>query len=323
MLHARVYHENPATELVALCTRNTSRLQRAGEALGVRKLYTDYRELLRREENEIDVVSIATPDSTHAEIANMALSLDKNVFLEKPMCSTLEEADAIIENSRKSKGKIMVDFILRFDPRYIEAKEIVERGSVGKILALHTRRHASSDFAKTQGRYSNLFRSSTVHDIDIMLWLTSAFPSRVYATGNRSISIDGASDDSVLGILEFKDRGIVGSLDANWVLPTNFPSQLESELRIVGESGVVDVTGQNQGLEEIASDGLRRPDLSFWPDIQGRIGGALRDAVTSFVSCIATNKNPPAGPQEGKNALRVALALEESARTHLPVELKW
>jgi UDP-N-acetylglucosamine 3-dehydrogenase len=288
----------------------------------VSKLYTDYRELLKNEEKEIDIVSITTPDRTHAEIANEALALNKNVFLEKPMCSTLEEADGILENSRKSKGKVMVDFILRFDPRYIQAREIAQRGDVGRILALHTRRHGSSEFAKTQGTYSNLFRSSTVHDVYVMLWITSSFPNRVYAAGNRGVASDGV-DDSVLGILEFKDAGIIASVDANWVLPARFPSQLESELRIVGRDGVVDVVAQSQGLEQVTAEGLQRPDLSFWPVIEGRVGGALKDAIAHFVHSIVTDTEPSVGPREGKNALKVALALEESARTHQPVELVW
>jgi predicted dehydrogenase len=317
-----VYHENPQTELVALCTRTVSRLKKAGEDLGVSRLYTDYKEMLRNEEKEIDIVSVATPDRTHAEIAIEALSMNMNVFLEKPMCYTLEEADRILESARRSKGKIMVDFILRFDPRYIRAREIAKRGDVGRMIALHTRRHGSSEFERTQGTYSNLFRSSTVHDIDVMLWLTSSFPNRVYAAGNRSVSSDGV-DDSILGILEFKDKGIVASVDANWALPSRFPSQLESELRIVGSSGVVDVVAQNQGLEQVTGDGLQRPDLSFWPVVGGKVGGALKDAIQHFVSCIVTGKEPYVGPQDGKNALRVALALEESARTHVPVELQW
>jgi UDP-N-acetylglucosamine 3-dehydrogenase len=317
-----VYHENPQTELVALCTRTVSRLNKAGAELGVTKLYTDYREMLRNEEKEIDIVSVASPDRTHAEIAIDALSRNMNVFLEKPMCYTLEEADRIVESARRSRGKIMVDFILRFDPRYIQAREIAKRGDIGNIIALHTRRHGSSEFERSQGTYSNLFRSSTVHDIDVMLWLTSSYPNRVYAAGNRSASSDGV-DDSILGILEFREAGIVASVDANWALPARFPSQLESELRIVGSSGIVDVVAQNQGLEQVTAEGLQRPDLSFWPVIGGKIGGALKDAIEHFVTCIMTGKEPSVGPREGKNALRVALALEESAKTHAPVELEW
>jgi predicted dehydrogenase len=285
-------------------------------------LYKDYREMLAREEGELDVVSIATPDKSHAEIALAVLALNKNVFLEKPMCRTLEEADRIVEGSEVSRGKIMVDFLLRFDPRYVKAREIVERGDLGKVLALHARRHASSEFAKTQGRFSNLFRSSTVHDIDLILWLTSAFPDRVYATGNKSVG-SGGRDDSVMALLEFQNAGVIASIDANWVLPRRFPSQIESELRIVGSKGIVDIVAQDQGLEKATAAGLKKPDLSFWPVLEGRIGGALKNAVDHFIHSVRTDSEPSVGPREGRNSLKVALALEESARTHQPIKLVW
>jgi len=238
------------------------------------------------------------------------------------MCRTLEEADRIIDAFELSKEKVMVDFLLRFEPRYIKAREAVKRGDLGRVLAVHARRHASSEFAKTHGRFSNLFRSSTVHDIDLILWFTSAFPDRVYATGNKSVASRGL-DDSVIGILEFKDAGAIASIDANWVLPRSFPSQIESELRIVGSKGIVDIVAQDQGMEQATEAGLKKPDLSFWPEVEGRIGGALKNAVEYFIHCVRTDDEPSVGPREGRNSLKVALALEESARTHKPVKLFW
>lgn len=305
--------------LVALCDNNRTILKNAGKTFGVKRLFNNYREML---EEDLDIVSIATPDKSHAEIAVAALAQNKSVFLEKPMCRTLREANKIVEASEASEGKIMVDFLLRFEPRHLKAKEIVERGDLGRVFALHARRHSSSEFAQTQGRFSNLFRSATIHDIDLILWLTSTFPDRVYATGNKSVG-SGGVDDSVIGLLEFRRAHMIASIDANWVLPTSFPSQIESELRLVGTKGIVDIVAQDQGFEEATAAGLRKPDLSFWPQLEGRIGGALRNAVDHFIHSVRTDSDPSVGPREGRNSLKVALALEESARTHHPIELVW
>ena len=321
--HARAYRENPRVELVALCDIRKRPLQEAGRELSVGRLYEDYSEMLEAEKNNIDIVSVATPDESHAEIASAALGINKHVFLEKPMCRTLKEADRILEEASRSRGMLMVDFILRFDPRYVRAREIAASGELGRIIALHARRHASSEFARTHGKFSNLFLSSAVHDIDAILWMTSAKPVRVYATGNGSL-LNKKFDDAILCILEF-DEGAIASIDSNWVLPLQAP-RLESGLRIVGTKGVVDVAG-DQGLTEVTAGAgvvVVVPDLSLRPVVVGdTLEGALKRAIDHFVTCVLEGKDPSVGPLEGRDALKVALALEESARSHKPVRLDW
>jgi UDP-N-acetylglucosamine 3-dehydrogenase len=321
-LHARAYRENPRVELAALCDVRKKRLEAVGKLLGVGRLYEDYAEMFEAEKKRIDIVSVATPDESHADVAGAALRIGKNVFVEKPMCRTLDEADRIVNEASRSRGMLMVDFILRFDPRYIKARETVKAGELGRIIALHARRHASSEFARTHGKFSNLFRSSAVHDIDAIIWMTSAKPVRVYAIGNGSISNKGF-DDAILCLLEF-EGGTIASIDANWVLPREAPSNLESELRIVGAKGVVDVVANDQGLAKVtAGERLVTPDLSFWPVIEERVEGSLKRAIDHFVSCVIEGNQPSVGPVEGRDALKIALALEESATTHTPVSIGW
>lgn len=321
-LHARAYRENPEVELVALCDVRKKRLEAVGKSLGVGRLYEDYAEMFEAEKKGIEIVSVATPDESHADIARAALRIGKNVFLEKPMCRTINEADTIVTEAQRSRGMLMVDFILRFDPRYIKARETVKGGEIGRIIALHARRHASSEFARTHGKFSNLFRSSAIHDIDAIMWMTSAKPVRVYAIGNESL-LDKRFDDAILCLLEF-DGGTIASIDSNWVLPREAPSSLESELRIVGARGVVDVITNDQGLSKVTAGArLVTPDLSFWPIIGERLEGALKRAIDHFVSCVNEGKKPSVGPVEGRDALKVALALEESAKTHRPVKIGW
>ena len=151
--------------------------------------------------------------------------------------------------------------------------------------------------------------------------MTSAKPVRVYATGNGSL-LNKKFDDAILCILEF-DEGAIASIDSNWVLPLQAP-RLESGLRIVGTKGVVDVAG-DQGLTEVtAGAGVVVPDLSLRPVVVGdTLEGALKRAIDHFVTCVLEGKDPSVGPLEGRDALKVALALEESARSHKPVRLDW
>ena len=158
-----------------------------------------------------------------------------------------------------------------------------------------------------------------MHDIDAILWMTSAKPVRVYATGNGSL-LNKKFEDAILCLLEF-DEGTIASIDSNWVIPLHVP-RLESGLRIVGTKGVVDVAG-DQGLTEVTAGAGVVPDLSLRPNVGDTLEGVLKRAIDHFVTCVLEGKDPSVGPREGRDALKVALALEESARSHKPVRLDW
>jgi predicted dehydrogenase len=324
-LHARAYNENPKSKLVAICDSDARKLNAASKKLGIRarRRFTDHMEMLKDLDDEIDVVSIVTPDALHSEMALEAARRGKHILLEKPMCLTLDEADRIIEAVRKYKIRLMVDFILRFDPRYLKARENLSRGEIGEIATLFARRHGVIQFARTHGKFSDLFLSTAIHDIDLMLWFACLKPTTVYAEGTRQILRSKTVDDAIFGILKFPN-GIIGSIDANWTLPESSPSPLESEFRVVGSRGVINVASQNQGLWQIANkNGLKVPDITFWPVVEDKLLGDLKTAVDHFVTIVAENKQPLVGPVEGKNALRVALGLKESASKHQVLNLSW
>jgi len=217
----------------------------------------------------------------------------------------------------------MVNFILRFDPRYVKAKENVSKREIGEIATLFARRHGVTEFARTHGKFSDLFLSVAIHDIDLMLWFTFRKPTTVYAESTRNVSRSRSVDDAAFGILKFPDR-IIGSIDANWSLPESSPSQLESEFRVVGSKGVINVESQNQGLWQIANKrGLEVPDLTFWPVVEDKLLGDLKAAVDHFITSVVQDRQPLVGPVEGKNALKVALALKESVSKHQVLNLSW
>lgn len=324
-LHARAYNENPKSRLVATCDSDARRLNAASKKLGIRarRRFTDHVEMLKDLDDEIDVVSIVTPDAYHCKMALEAARRGKDILLEKPMCRTLDEADRIIEAVRKYKIRLMVDFILRFDPRYLKARENLSRGEIGKIATLFARRHGVMQFARTHGKFSDLFLSTAIHDIDLMLWFACLKPTTVYAEGTRQILRSKRVDDAIFCILKFPN-GIIGSIDANWSLPESSPSPLESEFRVVGSRGVINVASQDQGLWQIANEqGLKVPDVTLWPVVEDKLLGDLKTAVGHFVTIVAENKQPLVGPVEGKNALRVALRLKESASKHQVLNLSW
>lgn len=127
--HARVFNVLSETELVAVCDLDGTRAETMKQEHGARFAYTDYNALIANP--DIDAVSVATPDFTHTPIILAALRADKHVLSEKPLATTLDEAKAIAEAARASKGKLMVDFHNRVNPVIVGLRDAVASGEIG------------------------------------------------------------------------------------------------------------------------------------------------------------------------------------------------
>ena len=114
--HAYVYSRLPQSKLVAVCDLDEKRAQDAAKKYGASAVYTDYRKLL--ENPDIKAVSIATPDFAHREIAVAAAEAGKHILVEKPLATTVEDAEAIVKAAKKAKVKLMVDFHNRVSPPF-------------------------------------------------------------------------------------------------------------------------------------------------------------------------------------------------------------
>lgn len=120
-------------DMVSIADPDLDAANKLGKRFGFKKITDNWKEVIN--DPEIEVVSIVTPNCTHAEIAIAAARAGKHVMLEKPMAMNVEE-DKLIEKTFAETGVVnMVDFIYRTVPANIEAKKIVEDGRIGKITA--------------------------------------------------------------------------------------------------------------------------------------------------------------------------------------------
>src|SRR6476659_9101413 len=112
-VHCEALAAIPNVELYALCTRTESRLKQLAERFGVRRTFTDYRQMLA--DKELDAVDIVTMWDQHAGPTLAALAAGKHVFLEKPMASTMEDCRAIVAAAQRGPGNLMVGHVCRFN----------------------------------------------------------------------------------------------------------------------------------------------------------------------------------------------------------------
>ena len=145
--HSHVYHNLPGAELVAVCDLDEGRAREIAERYSVPHVFTDFRDLLARD--DIVAVSIATPDFAHRDLAVAAAKAGKHILVEKPLATTVEDADAILEAVEEAGVKLMVDFHNRVNPPFVQARQSVLDGELGELKYIYARL-SNTTFVPTQ-----------------------------------------------------------------------------------------------------------------------------------------------------------------------------
>lgn len=322
--HIRVLQAHPYAEVVAVCDSNLERAEKVAEQYGIKFATDDYREVIARD--DVQSVSITTPDFAHVEPAIMALEQGKNVLLEKPMATTVEECERIKAAAESSKGKFMVDFHNRWSPPFYKAKEAIDTGELGELQMLSYRLN-DSIFVPT--KMLSWAGKSTVmwfigsHSLDTLFWLLGEPLESVYACASRrvlkSMGID--TPDYYQMILNFRG-GVAVMLENGWILPESTPSIIDLKCEIVGSEGVVYIDGSHHRmLQMYTADSAKYPDTFVLPTVYGDPGGFAAASIKHFVNCIVQDKTPMVGAEEGLEVTKAIIAIEESVLTGQPVSL--
>jgi UDP-N-acetylglucosamine 3-dehydrogenase len=309
--HARVYSEMDETELVAVADVDRERAEAMARRYRVRT-YTDYREMLAQE--RLDLVSLATPTQFHLAMALDLIEAGVHLLVEKPIASTVQEGQAIIEAAARRGVKLTVGHIERFNPAVIELRRRLERGELGRLFTIHARRMGPFP---ARVRDVGVVIDLATHDLDVMSWLIGQPVERVHAETARRIHT--AHEDLLSGLLRFAD-GTIGVLEVNWLTPTKV-----RELSVTGERGMFLVNYLTQDLyfyENIRADGQ-------WETL-GILTGVgegnmvrlrierrepLREELVSFVEAIRSDSEPLVSGADGLAAVALAQTLVEAGRT--------
>ena len=156
----------PNTVVTAVCDISQTALDRYVELWGPAATYTDFHQMLANE--ELDLVSIVTPDHLHAESFEAAADAGvKGIFCEKPIATTLEDADRMIAAAERTGVQTVVNHTRRFDPFYRQARWLIEQGTIGEIRSV---------LGTLSGERAMLFRNGT-HLLDTIGYLLGDEPA--------------------------------------------------------------------------------------------------------------------------------------------------
>ena len=130
-IHIPAFRSIPECDVTAICSANKEELERVASKFGIEKTFSDWEQLLK--DDDIHAVSIATPPTVQTDIALMALENNKAVLCEKPLSFDLSSAETMAGSAQRSGLANMIDFEFPDIDQWQEAKNIIEKGSIGRI----------------------------------------------------------------------------------------------------------------------------------------------------------------------------------------------
>ena len=311
--HAKVWSQLPNTLLVAIADPDERAGMRLGDELGA-DYHRDPASLLDRE--DIDAVSIVTPDRGHVEPATAAARAGKHILLEKPMAHKAEAAGAIARAVEEAGVRLMVAHVLRFDPRYVQLHAAADPQRLGEPIHLRAKRNTIRSLAERLGADSSILFYLGVHDIDMMQWVARSPITRVYAQKVGKLS--NGNEDALYAVINFAN-GAIGTLDLGWAWPDGLPAGYHAAFEVIGTRSAALLDVRDQGFQVITEGGPIAADTHLWPEINGRITGDLRDELMHFAEAVRTGAPFAQDYRDALDAIRVLDALFASLEQDRPV----
>lgn len=308
----------PGAQLVAISDPHleaTKAVSRIAEELGQAPPdgYSSHTELLAKAAP--DAIVIASPNSTHRLITVAAAAAGAHVFCEKPMALSVADCDAMIDATQQAGVHLMVGYVRRFQPAFVEVKRLVDAGEIGDVRIVHANRLGAGPPAGTDGwrhrrdQYGGLY-SHYSHELDQLAWIAGDI-SAVNAVMQEGSDPANTVEEGIFMGLEFASSA-VGFLGCSRIHA--IPSY---ELSIAGTAGSIKLTSGNPSgpilLKRHGADTVQELDLPA--------NDSLVDEITDFVDGVRSGRKPTSDGDAGRRVVAVALAAHESARTGRKVQV--
>ena len=310
------------SNLIMACDLDSKRTAAAEKAYPGLKTTQRPEDIL--ENDDIKAVVIATPPSSHYELASKAMKNGKDVLVEKPLALSVSDGEKLLKESEEQNRILMVGHIMVYHPATLYLRDLVKSGELGDIHYIYTSR---VNLGKVRS-IENSWWSFAPHDISIILHLLDTPLVRASSTGAAYLQ-DGI-EDVVFTTLEFAD-GTIAHIHVSWLDPHK-----ERKVTIVGSKKMV-VFDDTEATEKIriydkGADrnldydtfgeylSLRTGDIVI-PKIPG--GEPLAAECAHFLKCIETREKPRSDGRAGLITLKALDAAQRSlAQGGAPVEIK-
>lgn len=320
--YVRNFNENLGSRVVAVVDTRQDRLDAIGRRYPSMRLTQDFADVI--EDDEIDAVAIATPVSTHCELACAALEAGKHVVIAKPMATTIAEARLMQKAARDSGCVLLVDHTFVYGSPVQRIRQLIDEGALGQLYYFDSVRVNLGLFQEDV----NVIWDLAAHDLSIATFLFQDDPLRVHAVG-ASHSPSGHEDVAYVTLTYPGD--LIAHCHVNWLSPVKIRQTLVAgsekmlvwndlaadELIKVYDHGVT-MTANAEGIYKLLV-GYRMGDV-WIPQLERY--EALAAMVGHFVDCVRTGIAPLTGSDFGVRVMGLLEAAAMSLRENgQPVEL--
>lgn len=287
--------------------------------------YKDYQKLL--DEDDIDVVTIATESGYHPEITKDALEAGKHVIVEKPMALSINDAEEMINTAEREGQKLSVCSQNRFNPTVRQLRKAVEENRFGKLVhAVSSIRwnrndeyYDMDDWHGTLELDGGILMNQGLHNIDMLRWMMGDVERVTAETDNFLRDIE--TEDAGMAVVRFKN-GSIGLIEGSVCI---YPKNLEETFNMFGEKGTVRLAGVaiNEIIDWKFADNSpeeeeRVKKFSYETDTVYGYGHNL--LFKDVINAIKEDRDPLVDGTEGKKAIELILGIYKSARNNRPVE---
>jgi predicted dehydrogenase len=272
-MHGTVYGQLANAELVAAVDKSPDRLAAYSEQFGCHG-YTSLDEALAG--GPCDVVDVCLPTDLHHSFVLQAAKAGKNVFCEKPMARTQEQAEEMARVCRENGVRLMIGHCIRFWPEYALLKQIVDSGRLGRLLSINLTRFgefpswSSENWLASEDRSGGGVLDMHIHDTDYAHYLLGA-PDEMVSYG----TVDSRGPSFVFTTMKFGNT--VAHLEGGWNLPPKTPFKMA--FRAIFERGAILMDG---GPMTIYEEG-KEPEAPEFPKMEAQGGGNISDLGGYFV----------------------------------------
>ena len=288
--------------------------------------------------SEVEAVIVSTPHDLHVPLGIKAAEAGKHVIVEKPMATSLEDADALIEACKKAGVLCSAkEADVRYQPATIKARELMQRKAIGEVMAIQVFGVSNKPVSYWTGGYSGRVKTTWrkskieagggilvmnyIYDIHRLRYVTGLEVTRVFAE-NDTFRTEAEVEDFITVTMRY-ENGALGTITASSCAPGANPSGMRGTIatgnRIYGTAG--QIIFDKGGLLVYTSndvDGLQKGEWTTFslPDEEPYVAYLER-----FAEAVFDGRPPDAPGAEGRKTLEVILAIYRSGETHQPVEL--
>lgn len=312
MVHGRAFASGiPGAKLVSVGDPDREARERAAVELGCERMFDD--PVAAVTDGDVDAVIVASPTFTHAEIALAALDAGKHVLCEKPLASTLEEAEKVRAAVEGSPGSLVVGFMRRFDARFVRAWERIQSGDIGDPVFVRSTGRGPGlppEWAWDPRRSGGLVAEVNSHDLDSLRWFSGRELETVHAVGRAAKRPDIAERfpgfvDVLAAVFELRDGGLA---QIDGACPAGYG--YDARVEIYGTEGLILVGGpQVASPLLVRAEGAVTDPVASWRDL---FAEAYRAEDVHLVRVARGEEAPRATVDDGLRALEAAIAVNRS-----------